>query len=679
MRTCGLNFITTLLIILTPTFALSNITSIHHSMIVHLDPQKHFLEVNNEMQITGEGEAIFRLAPSLVISSIKKDGQPINHTRQEETFRFQLGSKKQYQISLRYKGVLPGLPNKNQGLRNISLMTSEKGSYLSSWSAWHPYVEDITSTYHLKIIIDENHKAIVPGRLIEENTTGGFYNAVFESEIPATGIVLIAGRFIVKERRHKKILLRTYFSSEISDLADKYLESTIEHIEYFESLIGDYPFSSFSIISGPLPVGLGFSGLTYIGETVLRLPFIRFTSLAHEVLHNWWGNGVKVDYKEGNWAEGLTTYMADYALSAKRNVYNGRRMRQAWLRDYSSLPPQRDMPVRSFISKKHDASQIIGYKKAAFIFHMLSNKVGKESFENSIRRFWRAYKSKTASWEDIQKTFEETTGLDLQIFFQQWVNRKGAPRLEMSKVFFGAKKLSFRLLQPEPPYSLDIPIKISTKSGIKSDQIRITRKNSKIDLRLSEPPISIEIDPNFNVFRKLGPNETSPILRDITLNSNSIVFLISSNKNLRNIAKKLATRILDNPPTYAEETQISNHENPKLIIGTTPEVSRYLQENGLPTTPKSLLGLGSARVWTTRHLSQKGKLFPLLIIEANDTRALKYLLKPLPHYGRNSYLIFNSATVIDSGTWPAKHNPLSATLRFKQQKTIGQSRPTILK
>ena len=126
MRTCGLNFITTLLIILTPTFALSNITSIHHSMIVHLDPQKHFLEVNNEMQITGEGEAIFRLAPSLVISSIKKDGQPINHTRQKETFRFQLGSKKQYQISLRYKGVLPGLPNKNQGLRNISLMTSEK-------------------------------------------------------------------------------------------------------------------------------------------------------------------------------------------------------------------------------------------------------------------------------------------------------------------------------------------------------------------------------------------------------------------------------------------------------------------------------------------------------------------------------------------------------------------------
>ena len=136
---------------------------------------------------------------------------------------------------------------------------------------------------------------------------------------------------------------------------------------------------------------------------------------------------------------------------------------------------------------------------------------------------------------------------------------------------------------------------------------------------------------------------------------------------------------MDNPPTYAEETQISNHENPKLIIGTTPEVSRYLQENGLPTTPKSLLGLGSARVWTTRHLSQKGKLFPLLIIEANDTRALKYLLKPLPHYGRNSYLIFNSATVIDSGTWPAKHNPLSATLRFKQQETIGQSRPTILK
>ena len=189
------------------------------------------------------------------------------------------------------------------------------------------------------------------------------------------------------------------------------------YVDYFEKLIGDYPFSSFSIVSGPLPVGLAFSGMTYMGENVLRLPFIRFTSLGHEVLHNWWGNGVKVDYKSGNWAEGLTTYMADYAFSQERNMHNAKRMRAEWLRDYAALPPHRDQPVRSFISRSHDASQIIGYNKVAFIFHMLSNKVGKMHFKQSIRRFWGQHKFQTASWDDIQKIFEETSGLDLKVFF----------------------------------------------------------------------------------------------------------------------------------------------------------------------------------------------------------------------------------------------------------------------
>jgi hypothetical protein len=45
---------------------------------------------------------------------------------------------------------------------------------------------------------------------------------------------------------------------------------------------------------------------------VLRLPFIFSSSLPHEVLHNWWGNGVLIDDRFGNWAEGLTTYQSDW-------------------------------------------------------------------------------------------------------------------------------------------------------------------------------------------------------------------------------------------------------------------------------------------------------------------------------------------------------------------------------
>jgi aminopeptidase N len=509
--------------------------------------------------------------------------------------------------------------------------------------------------------VPEAQKAIVPGRLIEELSADGLYSAVFESEIPTLGIVLIAGPFVVNERRHNKVMLRTYFSPELVDLSDAYLDSTAQYIDHFEELIGDYPFSSFNIVSGPLPVGLGFSGMTYMGESVLKLPFIRFTSLGHEVLHNWWGNGIEIDYRSGNWAEGLTTYMADYAFVGKRDADNAKRMRIEWLRDYAALPPRRDQAVRSFISRRHDASQIIGYNKVAFIFHMLSRKVGEPNFKLGIRRFWRQHKFQTASWGDIQKTMEDTSGLDLRTFFEQWIDRSGAPSLIMSNVLLEAEKVSFTLSQPELPYSLNVPIKLITKDGEEMFQASIDGKASQIDLPLSAQPLSISVDPDFDVFRRLDSTEASPILRDTTLAANSVVVFIGSHKAMQKMAKQLAARIMDRPSRFEKASQMSKHNGPMLIIGTTLEVAQFLHQKDFPATPKTLQGRGTARVWAARRQSSDGTSLPLLVVEANDPQALQDLLRPLPHYGRRGYLVFNAAKAIDDGVWPAGGGPLSVT------------------
>ncbi len=92
--------------------------------------------------------------------------------------------------------------------------------------------------------------------------------------------------------------LRTYFPRDldaVAGLADGYLDDTRRYLELYGEEIGAYPFTEFSVVASPLPTGFGMPTLTYIGAEVLKLPFIRATSLGHEVLHNWWGNGVYVD------------------------------------------------------------------------------------------------------------------------------------------------------------------------------------------------------------------------------------------------------------------------------------------------------------------------------------------------------------------------------------------------
>jgi hypothetical protein len=43
----------------------------------------------------------------------------------------------------------------------------------------------------------------------------------------------------------------------------------------------------------------------------------------------------------------------------------------------------------------------------------------------------------------------------------------------------------------------------------------------------------------------------------------------------------------------------------------------------------------------------------LAVVSAESEDALRALLRPLPHYGRQSYLIFEEARAVERGIWPA--------------------------
>ena len=140
---------------------------------------------------------------------------------------------------------------------------------------------------------------VVAGRRVAETlpaAPGDTYRATFEFLPPTDGIDLMAGPWVVRERTVSRsgappLYLRTYFSPELDatpGLAEAYLDDSQRYIERYSREIGDYPYDEFSIVAGPLPTGFGMPTLTYLGEAVIRLPFIRKTSLGHEVLHNWW-------------------------------------------------------------------------------------------------------------------------------------------------------------------------------------------------------------------------------------------------------------------------------------------------------------------------------------------------------------------------------------------------------
>jgi hypothetical protein len=205
-------------------------------------------------------------------------------------------------------------------------------------------------------------------------------------------------------------------------------------------------FEGFSSVSSPLPTGFGLPGATYIGEAVLGLPFMRGQSLAHEVLHNWWGNGVRPDWRSGNWSEGLTTLMADHALRAAQSPDAARQMRWSWLRDFAAVTPGSDAPLQAFTSRTHGAASAVGYGKSAMLFHMVRGEIGDTAFHEALRDLWRSHAGRSVAWKDLQAAFERRAGRSLAALFDpanQVVLRPHSALAAMGRYLDSTGKLPF--------------------------------------------------------------------------------------------------------------------------------------------------------------------------------------------------------------------------------------------
>ena len=68
----------------------------------------------------------------------------------------------------------------------------------------------------------------------------------------------------------------------------------------YEELLGPYPWSRFSVVENFWETGYGMPSFTLLGPKVIRFPFLLHSSFPHELLHNWWGNGVYLADDDGN-------------------------------------------------------------------------------------------------------------------------------------------------------------------------------------------------------------------------------------------------------------------------------------------------------------------------------------------------------------------------------------------
>jgi hypothetical protein len=678
--------------------------AIHHELKVTINPEKHHLDVQDTITIhkRQSEELQFFLHDGFKPSSLNADVQIVR--KKEWKMGIPVESfivKIPYHLKtfvLKYNGEICHPiesvgKEQARGFKTTAGNISNEGVYLSGSSYWYPVFESEMVSFNLEVEMPSGWDAISQGERSIHKKEKNRTIVKWESPEPQEEIFLVAGKFI-EYIRIGKVTAMVFLRTSDKELADKYLDATERYISIYEKLIGPYPYKKFALIENFWETGFGMPSFTLLGSKIIRFPFIINTSYPHEILHNWWGNSVYIDPDSGNWSEGLTAYLSDHLLKEQQG--NAVEYRQEILQKYADyVLNERDFPLTEFRFRHSSPSESIGYGKSLMFFHMLRQELGDKTFIEGLQDFYRENIFKFASFNDIQRSFEKVSGKNLNIEFVQWIKRPGAPKLKLSNLKVKREGKEYILtafleqVQEENTYHLRIPVAVTLKGYEKAFQTLLIMDEKYLEIKIPLPsrPLRIDIDPEFDVFRRPDRDEIPPVLSGAFGAKKMLIILPSSiNRRFLQAYKKFAKAIGDSGPDMVEikldkEIKELPSDSAVCILGWENrffnQVLTALSEYKVMIDKKELV-VGDKKIQRGKHtliLSGQNpfnKNMAIILIATDMPEALTGLGRKLPHYHKYSYLIFEGVEPenILKGRWPVNNSPMTVFLPDEEGKVL---------
>ena len=709
-------------------------TNIHHNLKTKIDPSQSYLDVVDEITVKTpllKDKLSFTLNESLFVETVS-DNVKIEVTKRSFLAK-DVGMDKddvesesklllnEYTIldfdktadltfTIKYSGKIDSPieqseENYQRGFSESPGIISDLGVYLAGSTYWVPTIDDELATFNLTTKLPSLWRTVSQGKRIEDKVEGEIHIDTWESPTPQEEIFLIAAKFNEYKFSAGSVDAYAFLRTPDEALANKYLETTAQYLEMYRQLVGPFPYTKFALVENFWETGYGMPSFTLLGEKIIRFPFILHSSYPHELLHNWWGNSVYVNFDKGNWCEGLTAYMADHLIKEERD--QAEEYRRSTLQKFTDfVNPENDFPLNKFLSRHDGPSEAIGYGKSLMVFHMLRLKVGDESFKKAFQTFNRNNKFKKASFDDIQASFEDVTGEDLNWFFSQWIDRTGAPELNLKNVSSKKSgdmyelKFSIEQTQKEDPFIIDVPVVIIDDEGTHREIFQLKDRLAKFSIKVGTEPQKILIDPQFDVFRKLDSREIPPAFTKAYGAEKSIMILPNNSDPKFSLYKEFVDGWISGKEDQFEiisENEISDlpkdktvwlfGDNNNLRSKISDELKTYnseIQSDSITLNGKTI-SKNNNTFFTAVNNPQNIEEVVLFLSIGND-QAVPGLLRKLPHYGKYSYLAFegDEPTNTEKGQWAVIGSPLVKSLienansiepKFEPRKALAELAP----
>lgn len=207
---------------------------------------------------------------------------------------------------------------------------------------------------------------------------------------------------------------------EIIDNWKKLQPKTAEAMQFFNKNLGNYPYEQYSVIQG------GDGGMEYAMSTLIT-GGRNFGSLVgvmvHEMAHSWFQHVLASNESKHEWMdEGFTSFISSLCMDQIMDQKKENPFASSYQGYYNLVASGKEQPQTTHADRYalNFAYGIAAYSKGAIFLSQLGYIIGQDKLMETLRKFYQDFKFKHPTPNDIKRTAEKVSGMELDWYLTDW-------------------------------------------------------------------------------------------------------------------------------------------------------------------------------------------------------------------------------------------------------------------
>ena len=354
-----------------------------------------------------------------------------------------------YQINIHYtgqpkRGIYFVLPDKNYPMRPAEIWTQGEAEDTRYYIPIYDYPNDRT-TSEMIATVPKDWITVSNGKLtsVKENADGTkTWDWVQDKPLSTYLISLVAGQFDEVRDTWRGIPVTYEVPRGRAATIEPTFARTKQMLELFSDKLGvPYPWSQYAQVNVDEFVEGGMENTSATTLTAGELLDPRLAPeihegtdylISHEMFHQWFGDLVTCNDWANLWLnEGFATFAEfwweEHQYGGNEAAYTRWKDARGWMANNRMFT----VPVvtRDFTDSMELEPNI--YDKAGLIIQMLRERMGDDAFFRSLHAYLEAHRDKNVVTSDLVKSIDDTTAMNFDQFFDEWIYGAGAPRFRV--------------------------------------------------------------------------------------------------------------------------------------------------------------------------------------------------------------------------------------------------------